>query len=723
MVTVGRLLPVVSWNRAISVVGGRTIIIALGALYVVLATGRALVRVAAGTPIESVFIITLLVAGPGFVLLYTGYRLPALDIHAEFHDTIAAWCLGGFGVMFGVLLVYSLQPGEIVDDVATILILTALASVAGLAAGIRDGEAKTRTRELETRNRELQVAQSELEETVQRLEDANTQLAESNERLEHYRTYTDHVLNAIHDVFYVLEADGTLQRWNESLCEVTGYSDAAVASMSAGDFFDDDDRERIADSIATGFETGSLQLEAAIRTSDGASVPYEFAASRLETPDGEPVLAGIGRDISKRRERERELERRARQQQVVADLGQLALETDDLDELMHDATRQVATVLDNEYCKVLDLNEGTDELLLRQGVGWTDGLVGEATVSAVEADSQAAYTLANDHPIVVEDLATESRFSGPELLRSHDVRSGISTIIGPADDPWGILGTHDTDSKRFTEEDVTFVQSVANVLAEAIERRQYQDELEALIDDLEESNKRLEQFAYAASHDLQEPLRMVSSYLTLIERRYGDELDEDGEEFLAYAVDGADRMRDMIDGLLEYSRVEMRGDPFEPVDLEAVLEDVRKNLQVKIEDQETEITTESLPRVEGDAAQLRQVFQNLVSNAIEYSGEEPARVHVSAERNGAEWTVSVADNGIGIEPDDQKRIFEVFHRLHSREKHAGTGIGLALCERIVERHGGEIWVDSEPGEGSTFSVTLPAVDEECDDRTSGVRSA
>ncbi|WP_339104465.1 ATP-binding protein [Haloterrigena salinisoli] len=714
MVAVG-IGPVVSvQNRAISAIGGRRIIIALGALYLALAVGRGLVRITAGRPLGNVLIITVLIAGPGLVLLYCGYRLPAFDIRSEFHSFVAEWCLGGFGVMLGVLVLYSLQPGEAVDDSSTVFILTALASVAGLAAGLHDAEAKTRTRELEQRNRELKRTQSELEETVQRLEVANTQLAESNDRLEHYREYTDQVLNAIHDVFYVLEEDGTLQRWNESLCEVTGYSDADIASMSAVDFVGDDDREAAADAIRDGFETGSLQLAADLVTEDGEAIPYEFAASSLETPDGESVLAGIGRDISEREERERELERRARQQQVVADLGQLALETDDLDELMREAARQVADVLDNEYCKVLDLDREREELLLRQGVGWRDGIVGEATVSAVESDSQAAYTLSTDRPVVVEDLETETRFGGPALLTDHDVRSGISTVIGPIDEPWGILGTHDTDAKTFTDEDVNFVQSVANVLAEAIERRQYQAELEELIADLEESNERLEQFAYAASHDLQEPLRMVSSYLRLIDRRYGDELDEDGREFLEFAVDGADRMREMIEGLLQYSRVETRGDEFAPVDLETVLADVRENLTVKIEEHDARITTESLPRVRGDEGQLRQVFQNLVSNAIEYSGAEPPRIHVSAERNGAEWTVSVTDNGIGIEPAYQERIFEVFQRLHDREEHSGTGIGLALCERIVERHGGEIWVDSEPGDGATFSFTVPAIEADSD---------
>ena len=712
------------WNHALSAVGGRRLVVVLGGLYVALATGLALTELTVGTPFGNVLITSLLIAGPGAVLLYGGYRLPTFDIDPAFYATVASWCLSGFGVMAIVIGVYSLQPAETVSELSTILILTALATVAGFAAGIHDATAETRTRELEERNRELQATQAELEETVNRLEDANTNLAAANERLEQYQTYIDRVLNAIDDIFYVLDPDGTLHRWNESLREITGYSDSEIESMAAIDFIADGDRDRITSAIAEGFETGSAQVEATLQTSDGERVPYEFAASRVETLDGEPVLAGIGRSVSERMARERELEHRAHQQQVVADLGQLALETDDLDELMHDASRQVAAVLDTDYAKVLDLDDAGEELLLRQGVGWDDGLVGTATVAAVEANSQAAYTLEQDRPIVVEDLETDERFSGPALLTDHDVRSGISTIIGPVDDPWGILATHDTERKRFTDKDITFIQSVANILAEAIERRQYRIDLEDLIEDLEESNERLEQFAYAASHDLQEPLRMVSSYLQLIERRYGDDLDEDGQEFLAFAVDGAERMREMIDGLLQYSRVETRGDPFEPVDLEAVLADVEKNLQMKIEEHGAEITAADLPRVEGDEGQLRQVFQNLLSNAIEYSGEDDPRVHVSADRDGTTWTISVADNGIGIDPGEQERIFEVFQRLHSRETHSGTGIGLALCERIIERHGGEIWVDSEPGEGATFSFTLPAVGAAPDhDRETGVRSA
>ena len=423
------------------------------------------------------------------------------------------------------------------------------------------------------------------------------------------------------------------------------------------------------------------------------------------------MLAGVGRNVTDRKDRERELSRRATQQRVVAELGQTALETDDIDELMDETVRRVANVLNNEYCKVLDLDPDERELLLRQGVGWEEELVGDTTVAADEDDSQAGYTLRSEDPVVVTDLGTETRFSGPDLLTSHDVSSGISTIIGPFDEPWGILSTHDTECREFSTEDVTFVQSVANVLAEAIERKQYQQELEQLIAELEASNERLEQFAHAASHDLQEPLRMVSSYLQLLERRYEDELDDEGREFLEFAVDGADRMRAMIDGLLNYSRVEMRGQPLEPIDLNELFEDVRTDLRVKIEESDAEIETDALPCVEGDPDQLRQVFQNLLDNAIEYSGDGSPTVNVTARRNGTSWTISVRDEGIGIDPVDRERIFEVFQRGHGREESRGTGIGLALCERIVERHGGEIRVESEVDEGTTFSFTLPAADD------------
>ncbi|SDR32401.1 sensor histidine kinase [Natronobacterium texcoconense] len=228
---------------------------------------------------------------------------------------------------------------------------------------------------------------------------------------------------------------------------------------------------------------------------------------------------------------------------------------------------------------------------------------------------------------------------------------------------------------------------------------------------LEQSNEQLEQFAYAVSHDLREPLRMVTSYLQLLEQQYGDELDEDADEFIEFAVDGAERMEKMIEGILTYSRIDTQDNGLGSVDLEAVIDDVLQDLDVRIEETDAEITTESLPTVQGDASQLRQLFQNLLSNAIEYSGEGVPRVTISATREDDEWMVSVSDEGIGIDASDTDRVFEVFQRLHSHEEHEGTGIGLALCKRIVDKHGGDIWLESEPGEGTTISFTLPAVSE------------
>ncbi|GAA0680711.1 ATP-binding protein [Natronoarchaeum mannanilyticum] len=238
-----------------------------------------------------------------------------------------------------------------------------------------------------------------------------------------------------------------------------------------------------------------------------------------------------------------------------------------------------------------------------------------------------------------------------------------------------------------------------------------QGELEDTVRRLEASNERLDQFASTAAHDVQEPLRMVSQYLGLLEKRYGDELDEDATEYLEFAVDGADRMQTLVNDLLDYARVEGNGVSFERVDLNDVLADVRTDLKVRIAESNAEITAEELPHVEGDAGQLRQLFQNLLQNAIEYSGDEPPRIRVGAERAGDEWRVTVRDEGIGIDADAQEQIFELFERLDAGSDHSGSGIGLALCHRIAEHHGGEIEVESEPGRGSAFSVTVLAAEQ------------
>jgi chemotaxis family two-component system sensor kinase Cph1 len=214
-----------------------------------------------------------------------------------------------------------------------------------------------------------------------------------------------------------------------------------------------------------------------------------------------------------------------------------------------------------------------------------------------------------------------------------------------------------------------------------------------------------------ASHDLQEPLRMVASYTQLLARRYGDKLDEDAHEFIGYAVDGVRRMQGLISDLLAYSRVGSRGGSPEKVELEAVMARTLDVLRSSIEESGATVTHDPLPAVHADAVQMGQVLQNLVGNALKFRGDAPPVVHVGAERRGAEWLFSVRDNGIGIAPEYAQRIFVIFQRLHTRADYEGTGIGLAICKKIVERHGGRIWVESAEGQGSTFWFTLPAGDD------------
>ncbi len=226
--------------------------------------------------------------------------------------------------------------------------------------------------------------------------------------------------------------------------------------------------------------------------------------------------------------------------------------------------------------------------------------------------------------------------------------------------------------------------------------------------ELKRSNEDLEQFAYVASHDLQEPLRMIRNYVQLLRQRYHDQLDAAGNEFLGFALDGAKRMDELIQDLLTYSRVGTHGRDFAQVDCLDAFRRAMANLSLSIEESGARVTHEPLPIVNGDVVQLTQLFQNLIGNAIKFRGSRPPEIHLGTHLRGEEWEFTLADNGIGIAAEDFQRIFIVFQRLHSREKYAGTGIGLAVCKKIVERHGGRIWVESKPGQGTTFHFTIPA---------------
>jgi len=270
-------------------------------------------------------------------------------------------------------------------------------------------------------------------------------------------------------------------------------------------------------------------------------------------------------------------------------------------------------------------------------------------------------------------------------------------------------------SLRITANDRSYEARLLPLLGDQIvviirnitEQKEAERKLAEKAQELVRSNAELQHFAYVASHDLQEPLRTVQSYLQLLERRYKDKLDSDANDFINYAVEGAKRMRELIEDLLSYARVTAQMKPIEPVDLMAAVDQVIGNLSGVIQESGVKITRDDLPTVMADRRQIAQLYQNLISNALKFRREEPPRVHLSARQNDDEWSLSVKDNGIGIDPRYVEKIFVIFQRLHSREEYVGTGIGLAICNKIVERHGGRIWVESQLDMGSTFFFTLP----------------
>jgi PAS domain S-box-containing protein len=482
-----------------------------------------------------------------------------------------------------------------------------------------------------------------------------TKQKERQRALEEYKA----IIETIPDGVYILDEDHRFQLVNEAFFELTGYpreellgSDPKRVSPEVGH-----ERGLV---LRKQLRTGVIEVavhEQTILTADGDTFDAEIRFVALDDEDDDfRGTAGVIRDITERKEHEQELEQ-------YRALTQAANDT-------------IITIDDTST--IQSVNPAVEAIFGYE----PEELIGERLTVLMPNE------LAERHlDAVSQYLATGERtlnWEYIELPGQHQNGSEIPLAIS------------------FNEAEHAADQFFTGIVRDISERKEYERKLE-------ESNERLEQFAYAVSHDLQEPLRMVSSYLQLLENRYRDELDDDAREFIDFAVDGADRMSDMIEGLLEYSRVESQGDPFERVELDSILDDVREDLQFQIEESGAEITADTLPRVEGDANQLRQVLQNLVENAIAYSGEAPPCVHVSAKRTGSECVVSVEDDGIGIDRDEQDRIFEVFQRLHTHDEGAGTGIGLALCRRIVERHGGEIWVESDPGEGSTFYFTLPDI--------------
>jgi PAS domain S-box-containing protein len=431
-----------------------------------------------------------------------------------------------------------------------------------------------------------------------------------------------------------------------------------------------------------------------------------------------------------RRQAEAELVRQNQRSHLFSEITLKIRQSLQPEEILQTAVTEVQKLLRTDRVLVFRLWDDGSGTVVQEAVlpGFSEILGQQIYDPCFSQDYQEKYR--QGRVSAIEDLKTaDIQACHVELLERFGVRANLVVPILHRENCWGLLIAHQCDRPRqWSSFEIELLQLLANQIGIALAQAQLLEGEVHQRQELALSNTELQQFAYVASHDLQEPLRMVTSYLQLLEKRYKGKLDARADEFIAYAVDGSNRMKTLINDLLGYSRVSTRGQPFELVDCNVILEMAIANLQVAINETGAVITRAPLPQVMADATQLTQLFQNLLSNAIKFRSDHPPQIEIGAlkqeweqGRRGTgesftpsghppsnhEWLFWVRDNGIGIEAQYADRIFVIFQRLHGRGKYPGTGIGLAICRKIVERHGGRIWVESEPGKGATFYFTIP----------------
>jgi PAS domain S-box-containing protein len=478
------------------------------------------------------------------------------------------------------------------------------------------------------------------------------------------------LLEAAPDAMVVVDENGDIMLLNVQAERKFGYSRDELLGQKVTNIIPKGFAERLiadetrsaADALAQQIGTG---IELIGQRKDGGEFPIELMLSPLESTEGILITAAI-RDISVRKNAEKylaQMEGRYR--------GLLEAAPD-------------AMVVVNQIGDIVLLN-----LQAEKQFGYRrDELLGQKVTSIIPEGF--AERLIADRLRSAEDALAQQIGTGIELigLRKHGSEFPVELMLSPLESADGTL--------------------VTAAIRDISVRKEAEKDLAQKVEELSRSNEELGQFAYIASHDLQEPLRMVASYTQLLSRRYTGKLDKDADEFIAFAVDGANRMQHLIQDLLTYSRVGTKVNDLRDTSGEDALQQALVNLQGAIADSGALVTHDLLPAVLADETQLVQLFQNLIGNAIKYQSPGIPHVHVSAEKNGGgKWIFSVRDNGLGIDPRYFERIFGMFQRLHKRDEFDGTGIGLAICKKIVERHGGNISVASEPGKGSTFCFTIP----------------
>ena len=395
----------------------------------------------------------------------------------------------------------------------------------------------------------------------------------------------------------------------------------------------------------------------------------------------------------------------ASENEILGEIGRIIASSLDINEVYEGFANQVRRLIEFDRLSIslvnLDDNTFTNAYILGHDVegrqvGDVISLEGTVTSEAVRSKRS----------MIIQGDPAELKERYPNLLGFPSI------VLAPLiyrRQLFGVLNARSSKLNAYTEEDSEVLSRVASQITPAIASSLLYADIVRTQGDLARSNSDLEQFAYAASHDLQEPLRTITSYLGLVKDRYSESLDETAQEFIDYAVDGAERMRTLINDLLEYSRVNVQEKPLESVSCDDALELAIRSLNQAIVRNGADIQTSPLPVVIGDESQLHRLFQNLLSNALKFRGDKSPVIRVWAELQGDEWVFAVKDNGIGIAPEYREKVFGMFSRLHSRAQYEGTGVGLALCSKIAQRHGGRIWVESDVGKGATFRFNIPVV--------------
>ncbi len=424
----------------------------------------------------------------------------------------------------------------------------------------------------------------------------------------------------------------------------------------------------------------------------------------------------IATDITDKKRMIEEVMCRARQQEAVAEFGLKVLKTADIVELMRECDRIVVETLQAEGTIIFEAQPGYEELKLVSCPKIPDY---QGFIVDLQANTQMGYTFRTGKPVVVENSIKEKRFTIHPLYFKHGIMSGLSVVIYGPEYPYGVLGVVSTQPRKYTEDDVHFVQSIANILSTAIERQRASDQLALYTRHLEQSNQDLEDFAVVASHDLKEPLRKIVAFSNRLQELTGGKIGADAFVYMERIEKSCRQMQSLVDGLLRYSRITTKTQPFTVVDLNTVVAEVLEQFDVQLEQQHSVVTVESLPTIQAEPIQMHQLFQNLIGNAIKFKKpDQPLLLHIQSRltrepcADGAVspqaspcYEISISDNGLGFEERFSEQIFRLFERL--KAPGAGSGVGLAICRKIILRHGGTIFVKSTPGVGSTFYVRLP----------------